>query len=151
SRPGRRASPTRPAWWRSRCSRPARHSSSISGSDVRRVGTIVGVCVVMLIGAACVAAALLGSRAASLGDAAFVERVLIRAARSIPHPGAARVIWLGDSTLMTRAGVSYADRVAAHALAARGVQSNVLALFGLGPLQFYCLMGAVLEARPSVV
>jgi hypothetical protein len=118
---------------------------------VRRLATIGTVCALALIGAACFSWALFGSRAAALGNAAFVERVMIRAARAIPSPGAPRVIWLGDSTLMTPPGVSYADRVAAHALAPRGVQSNVLALLGLGPLQFYCLMGAVLEAQPSAI
>ncbi len=97
-------------------------------------------------------AATVGPAALTRGRAAYAYRGLLAKAEQPDPPGRPLVTWLGDSTLLRGVKArSWAEIVAERVLTPAAVTSRIVAWVGLGPYHFYCLMGPVVRARPSVV
>jgi hypothetical protein len=67
------------------------------------------------------------------------------------RPGVRLVVWLGDSTVARFGETTYPNVVRERVLGPAGVDSLVRAGLGFTALQYYCVLGPVLDAHPALV
>jgi len=112
---------------------------------MRRATTIVAVWLLVLAG---LAISRIWSRGLSPPDARD-ETIVADVERA--DPLAPLVVWVGDSTIRPMGQWTYPELVAGAFLAPAHVDSVVRAEVGFTFYQYYCLVGAMTAARPSLV
>jgi len=118
---------------------------------MKRVWIVTLSCGLTLLVAASVAIGWYWQGGVAAGRHAYRDLLEVRETLERPVTRRPVVVWLGDSTIMGKAKVSYPRRLEERLRGTLDVENRIVATGGLHFESYFCLMGAVLTLKPDAV